>query len=165
MKKRRSWLVVLVAVLVVIVCVAIGAIIAATAWVQQNLTIQESTESAARNEFEEVRKRFPGQPAVLDMVEGRSPTYNPARQKVATSTSLERLHVLVWDPDEERLLSFSLPFWFLRLKSGPIEFSSYASGLDASRVNLRLEDIEQYGRGIVLDTTSHDGERILLWTE
>ena len=165
MKKRRNWLVVLVAVLVVVVCVGIGAIIATTAWVQQNLTIEESTESAARDEFDQVRNRFPGQAPVLELTDNRSPAYNPARQKVTASRSLERLNVLVWDPRERRLLSFALPFWFLRLKSGPIEFSSYASGLDDRRMNLRVEDIEQYGPGIVLDTTSRDGERVLLWTE
>lgn len=165
MKTRRNWLIILVAALVVIVCIGIAAIIATTAWVQQNLSVQESTESSALDQFEGVRSRFAGQPPVLELTDGRSPSYNPARSKLASPASLDRLHILVWDPDERRLLSFSLPFWFLRLKSGPIELGGYASGVDDRGVNLRPEDIEQYGAGIVLDTTSRDGERVLLWTE
>jgi type II secretory pathway pseudopilin PulG len=153
MKKRRNWLVILVAALVVIVCIGIAAVIATTAWVQQNLSIQESTDTAAQDEFERVRTRFSGQPSVLELKDERTPSYNPARQKLTTPVSLERLHILVWAPDERRLLSFS------------IEFGAYTSGLDDNRVNLRPEDIEQYGPGIVLDTTSRDGERVLLWTE
>jgi hypothetical protein len=73
--------------------------------------------------------------------------------------------VLVWDPRENRLVSVAIPFWLLRLKSGPIEFSAYASGWDDDRVDLRPEEIERYGPGIILDTTSPKGERVLLWAE
>jgi hypothetical protein len=72
---------------------------------------------------------------------------------------------MVWDDDDERLMSFSMPFWLLRMKSTPIEFSSYASGMDDGGVDLRPEDIEKYGPGIILDTTSRQGERVLLWAQ
>ena len=61
-----------------------------------------------------------------------------------------------------RLARFSVPFWLLRMKAEPFRFSTYASGLD-DHVNLKPEDIEKYGSGIILDTQTKSGERVLLW--
>ena len=58
-----------------------------------------------------------------------------------------------------------LPFWLLRLKSDPIRFSAYASGFDDEASTCRPEDIEKYGPGIILDGTSPEGERVLLWAQ
>lgn len=165
MSKRRSWPWILFGVGVVIVVVGIAAIVATTAWVQQNLTVHESTDVDAQREFDAVRTRFAGRPPLLELRNGR-PVYTGGQppEPAASPARLDRLNVLVWDPDDQRLASFAVPFWFLRLKSGPIEFSAYASGMDDEGVDLRPEDIEQFGPGIVIDTTSPSGERVLVWT-
>ena len=164
--KRRNWLWIILGVFIVLIFVGIGAIIATTAWVSQNLTITEASGDAALKEFDEVRARFSSRPPLLEMRNGR-PAYTAGAPPTASpaAASVERLHVLVWDPDENRLANISVPFWFLRLKSGPIEFSSYASGLDHEGVNLKPEEIERHGPGIILDATSADGERFLLWAQ
>lgn len=166
MSKRRNWLWIILGVVIVLFFIGIGAVIVTTAWVQQNLNISETTEPSALREFESVRSRFTNRPPLLELRDGR-PVYAggtpPARP--ASPATLDRLHVLVWDPDESRLASVAIPFWLLRLKSGPIEFSAYASGMDDKGVNLSPEDIERYGPGIILDTTSPKGERILLWAQ
>ena len=166
MSKRRNWPWILFGVGVVLVVIGIAAVVATTAWVQQNLSVQDSTEADAQREFEAVRTRFAGRPPLLDLQDGR-PVYTGGKppEGRASSAPLDRLKVLVWDPNDRRLASFAVPFWFLRLKSGPIEFSSYASGMDGGGVDLRPEDIEKFGPGIVLDTTSPSGERVLVWTE
>ena len=165
MKMRRNWLLIIVGVAVLCVFVAIGAVIAVTAWFQQNLTTQQSTERQAQTEFDAIRQKFAGKPPLLDIRDGK-PFYSGNRSPAAPATApLERLHVLVWDAEDERLASFSMPFWLLRLKSTPIQFSSYASGMDDNEVDLRPEDIEKYGPGIILDTSSRSGERILLWAQ
>jgi hypothetical protein len=163
--KRRNWLWIIFGVFIVLVFIGIGAIIATTAWVSQNLTITETSEGSALKEFEDVRARFPNRPPLLELRNGRPAYTAGAPPKSASSTSLDRLHVLVWDPDENRLANVAIPFWFLRLKSGPIEFSGYASGLDDEGVNLSPEDIERHWPGIILDATSPQGERILLWAQ
>jgi hypothetical protein len=165
MKKRRNWLLIIFGVAVLLVFIGIGAIIAVTAWFQQNMSMQETTEREAQGQFESVRQKFPNKAPLLEIRDGR-PFYSSNRSADAPSTkSLETLHVMVWDDDDERLMSFSMPFWLLRMKSTPIEFSSYASGMDDGGVDLRPEDIEKYGPGIILDTTSRQGERVLLWAQ
>jgi hypothetical protein len=166
MSKRRNWPWILFGIGVVIVVIGIAAIVATTAWVQQNLTVQESNEVDAEREFDAVRERFAGRPPLLELRDGR-PAYTGGKppEPQAQPGSVDRLNVLVWDPGDRRLASFAVPFWFLRLKSGPIEFSSYASGMDEEGVDLRPEDIEKFGPGIIIDTASPSGERVLVWTQ
>ena len=58
-----------------------------------------------------------------------------------------------------------VPFWLLRLKSGPIAFSSYANGFDDRGVKLSVADIERRGPGIVLDVSEPNEGRVLIWAE
>lgn len=165
MAKRRRWVVVLFGVAVLIVFVGIGAIIAITAWFQQNLDVRTLTTVEADVEFENVRKRFAGRAPLLEMKNGRPAYTTDSSSRRSESSSLTTLHVLAFEPDKQHLARISLPFWLLRLKADPIEFGSYASGLDDEGVNLRPEDLEKYGPGIVLDTITPNGERVMLWTE
>jgi len=165
MKKRRNWVLIVFGVLVLLVFVGIGAIVAVTAWFQQNLQTQQTSESDAQGQFDAVRQKFSNRAPLLDVRDGR-PFYSGNRSPAApSSASLETLHVMVWDDDDARLTSFSIPFWLLRLKSTPIELSSYSSGMDDNGVDLRPEDIEKYGPGIILDTSSRSGERVMLWAQ
>ena len=164
-KKRRTWIWIVAGVFIVLIFVGIGAIIATTAWVQQNVIVSEETEGRAQKEFDDVRAKYGQRAPLLEVRNGR-PVYAAGKPAAnAPHTSLERLHVLVWDPDESKLASVSIPFWVLRLKTGPIRFGAYASGFDDEGVDLTPEQIEQHGPGIVLDTTSSKGERVLLWAQ
>ena len=165
MAKPRRWIVVLFGVGVLVVFVGIGAIIAVTAWFQQNLQVSTTTSADADGEFEAVRKKFGGRAPLLEVKDGR-PAYTAERASAKQSDArLQTLYVLAYNPDDRHLARFSLPFWLLRLKSDPIKFSAYASGFDDDGVDLRPEDIEKYGPGIILDTTSRRGERVILWAE
>lgn len=166
MKKRRNWLLVVFGVLVLVVFVGIGVVIAVAAWFQQNLEVQNNTsERDAETAFVEVRQKFNTRVPLLELRNGR-PAYAAGRPPDSGSrTSLTTLHVLAWDPDDEELARVAVPFWLLRLKSEPIEFSGYASGLDDNGVDLRVEDIERYGPGIILDTKTPGGGRVLLWAQ
>jgi hypothetical protein len=164
MAARRRWVLIAFGVAVMLVFIGIGAIIATVAWFQQNLQVEARSERDAQAEFDAVRQKFGGRAPLLEIREGR-PHYTAERERsTASTTKLETLYVLVWDANDERLARFTLPFWFLRMKSDPIKFSAYASGMD-DHVDLRPEDIEKYGPGIILDTTSPDGERVLLWAQ
>jgi hypothetical protein len=165
MSKRRTWLWIIVGVCSILFFLGIGAVIATTAWVQQNMTLSDSTERDAEQQFDKVRALYKDRPPLIDLRNGR-PVYTngtpPAPRP--SSTPLAHLNVLVWDPEDAKLAELALPMWLVRLKSGPIEFGSYASGFDDDGMQLRVEDLEAYGPGIILDATSPSGERVLLWT-
>lgn len=166
MASRKRWVIIAFGVAVVLVFVGIGAIIAVTAWVQQNLDVTPRSATEADHEFEAVLQRFPGRKPLLEIVDGRPAFTSEHTAPIAAGgQGLHTLQVLAWDADDERLAKIGIPFWFLRLKSDPIRFSAYASGFDDKGVTLRPEDIERYGPGIILDTTIPEGGRLLLWAE
>ena len=164
--KIPRWAQVLIGIAIVGVFLGIGAIIVVTAWVSQNVVVNTSNVRQADDEFEKVRQRFKGQTPLLEMKDG-APHYVGGRAEASPSQSrqLTTLHILAWDADEEKLATVSVPWWVLRLKSGPIRFSSYAAGFDDEGVKLTVEDIEKHGPGIILDATGRHGERAILWAE
>ena len=94
------------------------------------------------------------------------PAFVAGRKDEPRSTAeIARLHLMAWDDDDQQLVTFSLPFWLLRMKSGPIGFSSYDSGFE--RVSLSAEDIERHGPGLILDSSENDRGRgrVLIWAE
>lgn len=164
--KKRRWVLIAFGVAVLLVFIGIGVIVGITAWFQQNMQVHGSTDRDAQTEFEAVRKKFGGREPLLELRSGVLQYPSAAAASGAgAGAQIDTLHVLVWDPDEERLTRISLPFWLLRMKSDPIKIGSYASGLDDGGVDLKPEDIEKYGPGVILDTAKADGQRVLVWAQ
>ncbi len=165
-RPRRRWLPIVAGIGVLLLFLAVGAIFAVVTLVRESLDIQAASGENATVEFDKVRAQFGQRAPLLEVAESGRPRYSAERVGSAEpGRQLETLHVLAWDPDEGRLARFRLPFWFLRLKSTPIEFSAYASGLDDEGVSLRAEDIEKYGPGVILDYSTPSGERVLFWAQ
>ena len=164
-KPRRRWIAIVLGILFLIFVLGVGAVIFSVAWFRQNVQVTEVSATKASEEFDAIRARFAGQRPLLEMRDGE-PAYVAEREKEPLSNvKLTTVHLLAWDEDEEHLVRFALPFWLLRMKSGPIGFSSYASGID--RVSLRPEDIERHGPGLILDVTEdrRGRGRVLIWAE
>ena len=184
MTARRRWIPIVAGVAILLVFVGIGAVAVGVSWMREHLVVADSSDTDAGHAFEEVHAKFVGQPPMLELRDGK-PHYpeggaggGGASGGGSTSgggasgssgerstTKLTTLHVLAWNPKDGRLARFELPFWLLWLKSTPIQFGTYASGLDETGVRLRPEDIERHGPGVILDFELQQGERVLLWAD
>lgn len=164
-KKKRSWIPIVIGVLVLIGFIAVGAIFVTISWFRQNLVTADATEVTATQQFDEVRAKYPGQQPLIRLVDGQ-PQYDPDRASQSTTqTTLTTLHVLAFDRDKGKVVTFSLPFWLLRMKSGPIRISAYQQGWDDRGVSFKVEDIEKHGPGIIVDATERRQGRVLVWAE
>ena len=163
-KKKRRWIPILIGVLVLCAVIAIGAVAITAMWFRENMKVTRSTEDTATQQFEEVRRRYPGQEPLIQLVDGRPQLAGRANLAVPRK-SLNSVHVLAYDRDEGNTVSFSLPFWILRLKSGPIRISAYHQGWDDRGVAFRVEEIERHGPGIIVDVTERNEGRVLIWAE
>jgi hypothetical protein len=161
--KIPRWAQVLIGVAIVGVFLAIGGIIAVTAYFSQNVVVNSSNAREADDEFDKIRQRFKGQLPLVELKEGMAVRSNPRTN--AGGGQLSTLHILAWDSDEEKLAAVNVPWWVIRLKSGPIRFSTYTTGLDDDGVRLTPDEIERGGPGIILEATGRRGERVLLWAE
>ena len=78
------------------------------------------------------------------------------------------LEVLVYDRAEGELVRASLPMWLVRkIDDGDETFLDLGDegGEAAERVRsrLRLKDIEQAGRGILVEVEEESGDQVLVW--
>jgi len=162
--KIPRWAQVLIGVGIVMVFLGIGAVIAISAYFAEHVDVIEATAANAEDEFAKVRQRFTGKPPLLQIKDGQRVVNQPT-SPASSAESLNTLHVLAWDAREQKLANVSVPWWVVRMKSGPIRFSSYASGLDDDDLELRVEDIERRGPGIILELNHRRGDRVLLWAD
>lgn len=164
-RKKRRWIPIVAGVAVACVIVAVGAMALTLSWVRQNMQITRSTEDAATEQFEHVRARYPGQQPLIQLVDGRPQYVVERASQTSTRTSLSSVHVLAYDRDEGHAVTFSVPFWLLRMKSGPIRISAYQQGWDDRGVSFNIDDIEKHGPGIIVDVTDRKEGRVLIWAE
>jgi len=163
-ERKRRWVPIVVGVVFLVVCVAIGAMIVVASLFRESVDQRTTNVDEATVAFEEVRHRFGDRPPLLEIVDERP-------RRVATieprsTVALQHVKILVWDPAESHLTQVTLPFWLVRLKSTPIDLGSYAAGVgDGEGNDLRVEDLEAYGPGIVVEHTARRGERLLVWLE
>ncbi len=164
-KKKQKWIPIVLGILFLFVLLAIGGIVFVVSFMRQNIDIASMSATSAYEEFEKVRARFAGQQPLIRIVDGR-PQYVDERATASSSTGpLKSMHVMAWDDDEQKLVTFSLPFWLLRLKSGPIQLSAYSQGWDDRGVSFRIEDLERHGPGLLLDVNERTEGRVIIWAE
>lgn len=164
-KKKRTWLWIVLGVFAFIFVVGIGMVGFTAYWVTSNMQFVATPEPEAARSFDEVRAKFPGQRPLIEFQDGARGAVTTNKAATDSPVRLTTLHFLAFDNDEEQLVRIDVPFWLLRLKSGPIALSSYASGFDDERVKLSVEDIERRGPGIVLDVDHPREGRVLVWAE
>lgn len=162
-KKKRTWPWVLLGVFAFFVITGVGMALFTVYWVGSHVEIVETPPPDAMKTFDEVRSKFPGQQPLLQFADGEPTAI--ATTDTPSTASLHTLHIVAFDDDEGRLVRVDVPFWLLRLKSGPIQFSSYASSFDDRKVKLSVADIERRGPGIVLDLAEQNEGRVLIWAE
>lgn len=164
-KKKRSWIPIVIAVIVLMVMAVVGFVVVGISYFRQSMSVVETSEADAMSEFDKARSRFPGQQPLIQLVDGR-PEYAEARaNETPSQTTLTTLHVIAYDRDKGQTVTFTLPFWLLRMKSGPIRISAYHQGWDDRGVSFRIEDIEKHGPGIIVDATERREGRVLVWAE
>jgi hypothetical protein len=163
--KKRNWLAIILGVLLLFGMLAVGCVVVAVSFFRQNVSISENTtEEAAMRQMDEVRSRFPGQQPLIQLVDDRPQLVDRGTPATAQK-SLSTVHVIAFDRDEGNLVNFSLPFWLLRMKSGPIRISAYQQGWDDRGVSFRVEDLEKHGPGIIVDITQSGEGRVVIWAE
>ena len=157
--KKRSTL-----VLAILAIVTLGAVLVVAGAVWFYTTAFErmpADQAAAQESFARVRTRF-GDATPLFAMGPAGPTLNRQRPPARAATQLRNVHVLAWDPEDERLAHVTIPFWLVRLRPGTMSVAAPAGDV---RLSISADELESYGSALLLDHTDEDGERTLIWTE
>lgn len=167
MAKKTPWGWIVLGIVAFTVLIGVGLLGVAGFVIYQQFAFQSlpATERSAEQKFEEVAKRFAGQEPFLVLEDGE-PVVNkaPAHRKPAR---IEALHVMVWDPADERVVSLNIPFWLIRMTSGrPIKLST--GGHDSEglpHLKITADDLERFGPGLILLHRARHGERVIVWAQ
>jgi hypothetical protein len=170
MAKKPSWGLIILGIAALVVIVGVGLVGIAGYIIYQQFAFQTTTTSAssAEDEFAQVAARFVGQRPLLEIRDGE-PVVNKQRVRPSGKAQpIEALHIIVWQPDERKLVRLNIPFWLLRMTKGrPIRLSGHQDGGDGDpvRLNITAEDLERYGPGLVMDHKEAGGNRVLVWAQ
>jgi len=167
MSKKTSWAVIIVAASAFVLIVGVGLVGVVGYVIYQQFAFQakSATEMSADEEFAEIVGKFEGQKPYLVIKDGE-PVVSDA-PAAAPGKPVEALHIIVWDPDERKVIKLNMPFWLLRMTKGqPIKISSNDDP-DGQSVKLQItaDDLERRGPGLILDHREASGERVLVWAQ
>ena len=167
MAKKTSWTVIILGISTFLLVVGVGlvAVVGYVLYQQFAFQAKSATEISAGEEFAQVVAKFEGQKPYLVIRDGQPVVSDePA---AAPGKPVEALHIIVWDPDEQKVVKLNMPFWLLRMTKGqPIRISSDDEfGGDAMRLKITAEDLERRGPGLILDHKEATGERVLVWAQ
>lgn len=164
--RLKTWVWVVVGILVFGLLCVIGVAGAGFYFFSQHVQTRTASSVAAAKDFEEIKARFSGQKPLIELDRhGNFVRSNPDRPSSATAKRPEQLNVLAYDPNDGRIVRVSIPFWLLRMKMGnqTIDFNGNKMNLDDLR--LRVEDLERFGPTLIVDHSSTDGDRVLVWSQ
>jgi len=167
MAKKTSWPVIILGISTFLLVVGVGLVAVVGYVIYQQFAFQakSATEISADEEFAQVVAKFEGQRPYLVIKDGQ-PVVSDA-PATAPGKPVEALHIIVWDPDEQKVVKLNMPFWLLRMTKGqPIRISSNDDpGSDAVKLKITAEDLERRGPGLILDHKEATGERVLVWAQ
>jgi hypothetical protein len=162
----KTWIWVVVAIVVVGILGIVALAGVGVYYFAQHIDTSPSTPAAAAHDFEEVKGKFKTQAPLIELDDrGRLLKANTKRPPPENPRKPDELHVLVFDPDSERMVRLTVPFWLLRLKMGNTQIQLGDGNVNLEDLRLSVEDLERYGPAIIIDHKSRQGERVLVWSQ
>jgi hypothetical protein len=163
-KRKLTWLWIILGILFMLFVAGVTVVFISFSYLRQNVSVaRDISDADANKEFEAALAKFPGQQPLIRIVDGR-PKFVADRVNPSPGKTLTTLHVIAFDGDDGEMARISLPFWLLRMKSGPIELGSDFQRWNGDEASFTVEDLEKAGPGIVMDAARRDG-RLLVWAE
>jgi len=161
-KKKWIWIIVTVLAVCVVALLAVAAF--GVYFVASHIDTTRTTSADASRQFDEAKAALKDQKPLYELDQRERPRVTRQLSAMPTATSKpEHLIVLAWDPDDERIVKVTLPFWILRMGRRNIKIDS-GSGFDLERLDLDMKELERVGPLLLFDYRATSGERVLVWT-
>jgi hypothetical protein len=164
--KVKTWVWVVVSIVVTGILAILAMAGVGIYFFSQHVTTRAVSPAAAARDFDQVRARFTGQKPLIELDRrGRFLKSNPERPDQPTASRPEQLYVLAFDPDDGRIVRLSIPFWILRLKMGHRTIDFNGNRMDLEDLRLTIDDLERFGPTLIMDHSTPDGDRVLVWSQ
>jgi hypothetical protein len=162
--KKSTWLWILAGVVafgIVMLMVLAGA---GFYYVSKHVQAGQTTSAKALETFSEARAAFKDVEPIFELDEREDLRQIREFRELPTSkTRADMLWMLVWDPERQRLVKVSMPFWLLKLGREKVDINS-GEGFDLQRLQLDVNELERVGPVLIFDFRHPNGKRVLVWT-
>jgi nitrate reductase NapE component len=168
MSKRKTWISVLIAAVIIVGILAVSAVGGTFYFISRHVHTQFTPTDRADQQFAEARARFAGQQPFIEIRKDEEPVlHRETIPKTMPPAKLDTLRVLAYDTRANKLVNVSIPMWLLRMApSNKFSFmKDNGIDFDSDRVRITLEDVERRGPGLLLDQADRRGSQVLVWTE
>jgi hypothetical protein len=158
----RKWVkVTVISVSAVLACVAVLSGIGAYYFLR-HLETGTASEADTLKEFDAIRAKFGPREPLIALVNPQAGDVRVQRSVHPQGLRASTIHVLTWDSDGAERLQTDLPLWLMRFSS--VNLLSKL-GLAPERFRLTVQDVEQYGPGIVADYRRPERSHVLIWVD
>ncbi len=172
-RRTRGYLWIALGVVLLLVMVGTALVVGGGYWFYQQVAPEHQTlePAAAGQEFDAIRARFAGRAPVFDLDEsGDGQTtvrLRPGSTRPASPARITSIHVVAYNPAEQTLIRFSVPFWLLRYTpDARITISEDGRVVEGGEgTPFSVDELERIGSALLLDDTDEDGEQVIVWTE
>jgi hypothetical protein len=159
-----------------LVAVGVVVVLAAVWWGSSLYRSEQTDDERAAAAFADVRQRFAGVSPAFEVREARLVVTREPSQP-SSSTTATTAYMLVWEPREQTLSRVTVPLWMSKVATEPIPLEALAgigdrgvgALMEARRrgheLNIRISDLQRYGRTLLLDGATADGKRVIMWNE
>jgi hypothetical protein len=161
-KKTWIWVILGIGVLGVLALFVVAG--AGLYFVSRHIDTKHTSGADAVRAFDDARARFRDQKPLIEVAGyGRRPQTRDLSKVPSSPQRPEHLWILAWDPEEERIVKISLPFWLLEMGRRRIDVNT--DGFDLNELDLDVKELRRIGPALVLDFRESNGERVLIWTQ
>jgi hypothetical protein len=162
----KPWVWVIIGIVVVGILGVVAMAGAGFYFFSKHVETRVVTRATAGQEFETIKSQFSGQKALIELDDrGRFLRANADREAKPGTKVPADVHVLAFDPDDERIVKVTIPFWLLRLKTRGTTIDFNGGRLDLEDLKLSVEDLERFGPTLIVDHKALGGERVLVWSQ
>ncbi len=164
--KVKTWVWVVVAIVVIGILGIVAMAGVGLYFFSRHIDTTTATPAAASRDFEKIRAEFSGQKPLIELDErGRYLRSNTDRPIPTDARPPDALNVIAFDPDDNRIVRVSIPFWLLRMKMKGTTIDFNGNQMDLEDLKLTVEDLERYGSTLIVDHANPSGERVLVWSQ
>jgi hypothetical protein len=166
MATKKTWILVILGLIGACVVALVAVAGAGVYFVTRHIHTQRAQTSDAMTSLDKARARFKDQRPLIEVdAMGRPSVSTPLAELPAGSTQPNDLVVLAWNPEDERVVTVTMPFWLLRLGHRKIDLMNGDKDFDLDRLNLDVDQLQRIGPRLVFDWRRPTGERVLIWTQ
>lgn len=169
-KRTKTWLSIVVAVLIVVVMLGVAAIGGTAYFVFSHFRQAPVEEAQAGDRFTQMRQQLSSRKPLIEIDDRDDVVIHRADPDAAVTSQsrLKTLRAMVYDAREGRIVDVDIPFWLLRMMPSGGRFSflnDNGINFDSERTRLTVDDLERHGAGLILDHRDRRGSQVLVWTE